>query len=134
MGTLPGWITAASTTSGVVALVIAFWRRGVSLKGLANANEADLRDHYAQEVEAMRAQLMAMEKHYREMLAQSDRRHEECEEARREMRDELAGLRDQLRLQAANRVIAMEESGTKPSEHVVAAAHRVKRIVEEGGK
>jgi hypothetical protein len=51
LGTLPGWITAASTTTGVAAIIIAFFRRGVSMKGLLNADKADIRDHYAEELE-----------------------------------------------------------------------------------
>jgi hypothetical protein len=54
VGTIPQWITAISSTSvaaAVVALVTAYWKRGVSLKTLANADHADIRDHYADELE-----------------------------------------------------------------------------------
>jgi hypothetical protein len=55
IGTLPGWITAASTTTGVAAVIIAYFRRGVSLKSLSNADGADIRDHYAEELERVTA-------------------------------------------------------------------------------
>jgi septal ring factor EnvC (AmiA/AmiB activator) len=148
IGTLPGWITAASTTTGVAAIIIAFFRRGVSLKGLQNADSADIRDHYAQEVEALRSKLNGqeghfhnLEKHWREMIAASDRRHQECEDARQELRGELdkmhtaiRGLRDQLLAQSTDRVLILE--GTPAAEkapHSVAAAKRIKEN-GEGGK
>lgn len=144
-GTIPQWITAI-TSSAVLGLVgtltVAFWRRGVSLKTLENADEADIRDHYAQELErntseigVLRDQLRSMELHYRDMLSKSDRRHEECEAARHEMREELNGLRAQLRTQASDRVLALEEGHVTPSKHVADAARRVKKIIEdeEGG-
>lgn len=132
LGTLPGWITAASTTTGVVTLVVAFWRRGVSLRTLSNEANADIRDHYAEEVGAMRAQLFAMERHYREMLEQSDRRHEECEAARVQMRTEIDGLKRQLVSASTDRVLRMEEG--PPTPLALDAAHRVKKIIEDGDK
>jgi hypothetical protein len=133
LGTLPGWITAASTTTGVVTIIVTFLRRGVSLKGLRNADEADIRDHYAQEVEALRGQLLSMERHYREMLEKSDRRHEECEAARSAMRQEIDGLKRQIPGLSADRLLILEQNGP-PSEiapHSFAAA---KRIKGENGK
>lgn len=147
MGTLPGWITAASTTTGVVTLIVAYWRRGVSLRRLTNEDEADLRDHYAEELSALRSKLneqedhfKGLEKHWREMVEASDRRHEECEVARRGLRleldamhEELSGLRAQIRAASTDRVLRMEEE-CPPAPHARAAAHRVKKINEEGGK
>lgn len=57
VGTLPQWIAAVSSTTlagAVVALVTAYWKRGISLKGLENADEADRRDHMAEEMGALR--------------------------------------------------------------------------------
>lgn len=149
IGTLPGWITAASSTTGVAAIIIAFFRRGVSLKGLKNADDADIRDHYALEVAAMREKLdrqeahfRTLEKHLREMLEtsdkradESDRRHEECERARQEMRremdalhSEIRGLHDKIRSYSTDSLLMLEQRG-KPGEvapHSVAAAKRIK--------
>lgn len=133
LGTLPGWITAASTTTGVVTIIVAYWKRGVSLQRLSNEDEADIRDHYALEVEALRGQLLTLERHYRDMLEQSDRRHAECEVARVEMRNELEGLKSQIRLASTDRVLRMEKD-PPDAPHARAAAHRVKQIIEDGDK
>jgi hypothetical protein len=133
LGTLPGWITAASTITGVVTIIVAWWRRGISLQRLSNESEADIRDHYADEVGALRTQLLTLERHYREMLEQSDRRHAECEVARQEIRTELEGLKSQIRLASTDRVLRME-SDPPPAPHARAAAHRVKKIIEGGDK
>jgi hypothetical protein len=54
IGTVAGWITALSSL-GIFAslgtLTVAWWRRGVSLKGLSDTAEGKLRDHYAEELE-----------------------------------------------------------------------------------
>lgn len=78
IGTLPGWITAISTTSGLTALVIAYWRRGVSLQGLENAEGADIRDHYAGE------------------LARVVQRQHECEEREQELRRRVGELENDI--------------------------------------
>lgn len=132
IGTVPQWITAISSTTlagALVTLIVQWWRRGVSLKGLENANEADIRDHYAEEVAALRGQLLSIEKHYREMLEQSDRRHAECEASRGVMREELEGLKKQFRAASADRVLRMEENPPE-APHSRAAAERVKKITE----
>lgn len=150
LGTLPGWITATSTTTGVAAIIIAYFRRGVSLRGLANQDHADIRDHYAKEVEAMRAKLdrqeahfRGLEKHLREMLEtsdkradESDRRHEECEKARSEMRREvdalhveISGLHRQISEQSADKLLVLESRGTlsRVAPHSIAAAKRIRK-------
>jgi predicted RNase H-like nuclease (RuvC/YqgF family) len=153
IGTLPGWITAASTTTGVAAIIIAFFRRGVSLKGLQNAAEADIRDHYADEVKALREKLdrqeahfRTLEKHLREMIdasdkraEESDRRHGECEQARRELRGEidemhkeLTGLHRQITEQSADKLLILEQRG-KPSEVAPHSTAAAKRLKENGG-
>jgi cell division septum initiation protein DivIVA len=104
---------------------------------IRNADTADIRDHYAEEVEQLRGQLIGLEKHYREMLSSSDKRHAECEDARTEMRarvsdleSQVKGLEAQIRQYSADSVLKL--AGQQPSEQVVAAAHRVKDITENG--
>lgn len=136
IGTVPQWITAISSTTlatALVTLIVQWWRRGVSLKGLENADEADIRDHYAQEVAALRGQLLSIEGHYRGMLVQSDQRHAECEAARATMREELDGLKKQFRAASTDRVLRMEADPPE-APHSREAAHRVKKIIEEGEK
>lgn len=111
IGTLPGWITAASTTTGVVALVVGYWRRGISLKGLQNADEADIRDHYAEELERV------------------IKRQRECElreEALRsrvgELENNVRGLIGIIRQASTDKVIAL---GPEVSEQIRDMAERV---------
>lgn len=53
-GTVPQWIAAVSSM-GVLSLVgtmfVAWWKRGVDLKGLSNVEAADIRSHYAEELQ-----------------------------------------------------------------------------------
>jgi chromosome segregation ATPase len=120
-----------------VGLLTFMWR----MRGLRNADMADIRDHYAEELTALRAKLnsqedhfRSMEKHWREMLNASDKRHEECETARQELRlelntlhDEIRGLREQLLRYSADKVLFLGAS-----EIVTDAAHRVKDITDKG--
>lgn len=111
MGTLPGWITAASTTTGVVTVIVAFWKRGVSLKGLQNADEADIRDHYAEELER---------------VIQRQRECEDREVALRtrvgELENNVRGLIGIIRQASADKVIAL---GPEVSEQIRDMAERV---------
>lgn len=140
IGTIPGWITAIAAVTGLVA---AFLKFGLGWRKQTLGDDADIRDHYAQEVAALRgkldgqeAQFLSLEKHWREILEGSDRRHQECEEARQSMRreinkmhEEIAGLRSQIRAASTDRVLRMEED-PPPAPHARAAAKRVKNIIE----
>lgn len=106
-------------------------------QSIRNADEADIRDHYADEVAQLRGQLVILEKHYRDMLASSDKRHAECEDARTEMRGRVSdlenhvkGLEAQIRQYSSETVLKL--AGQQPSDHVVEAARRVKDITENG--
>lgn len=99
-------------------------------QAIRNADTADIRDHYADEVTQLRSQLVALEKHYREMLVASDRRHAECEEARTEMRgriseleDHVRGLEAQMRRYSSDTVLKL---AGQPSDQVIEAARRVR--------
>jgi hypothetical protein len=130
LGTIPQWLTAL----GIGSFLIALLRRDVQVRGLRNTDQADIRDHYAQEVAALRDQLLTMEQHYRNMLEQSDKRHDECEVARSQMRAELDGLKRQMAAASADRLLVLEER-TCPSDvapHSTAAAKRIKGSEDEG--
>lgn len=144
VGTIPGWITAATAVSG---LIWAFLKFGLGWRGQTMADDADIRDHYAQEVAALRGKLdgqeahfLSLESHWRTILEASDRRHQECEEARQAMRreinamhEEIAGLKAQIRAASTDRVLRMEEKPPK-APHARASAKRVKNIIEGGDK
>lgn len=102
LGTLPGWITAASTTTGVVTVIVAFWKRGVSLKGLQNADEADIRDHYAEELERVVARQHACEQ-----------REEALRNRVGELEDDVRGLIRIITQASADKVLALGPGASK---------------------
>jgi predicted RNase H-like nuclease (RuvC/YqgF family) len=112
-------------------------------QSIRNADEADIRDHYAEELKGLRAKLAEqelgfqnLENHLREQLKRSDQRHEECETARdaarkeinllhKQVRDhqaEIDGLKRQIVRYSAEGVI--ELSAPMPSEQIEDAAQR----------
>lgn len=132
---------------GAIGMVLRFMNKRQELH---NADVADIRDHYAAELAALREKLNSqeehfqrMEMHWREMLENSDRRHEECEKTRAELRreldkmhTELAGLQRQIASYSSDQLLVMEREADPrpPSERApeaTAAAGRVKDIVEK---
>lgn len=125
---------------GTLLGVILRYRLGV--RKLALGEESNIRDHYAGEVAALRSELNQQERnfrdvenHLRSLLDASDRRHEECERARAESRQEVSalhreieGMRRQIVRYSAESVLVLSEQ--RPSAAVEAAAERVKRITE----
>lgn len=143
LGTLPQWLTLGGV-SGIIGIVL---RYRLGSQKLSNADEADIRDHYAQEVAAMREKLdrqethfQLLEKHLREMIAasdqraeESDRRHAECEAARQAMRreidgmhDEIRGLKRQIPEVSADKLLILEGKPSEVAPHSTAAAKRIK--------
>jgi septal ring factor EnvC (AmiA/AmiB activator) len=148
VGTLPGWITAITVVGG---LFWAFLRFGVTWRGQSLDADEQIRKLFAEEIAAVRAERKAdkesfatVERHLRDMVEASDRRHEECENDRRALRreldrmhDEIRGMRNQILAQATDRVLLLEENCPKPSEtapHAHAAAKRIKNGDHGGGK
>lgn len=68
VGTVPQWITA----SLMGTILIAYWRRGVAMKGLSNESSRDIRDHYAKEVAALRDELRICEEECADRLELAD--------------------------------------------------------------
>lgn len=136
IGTIPGWITSA----GVVGLLWIVVNGGLGWRKQGLENQADIRDHYADEVTALRAHMATMEGHWRSMVKSSDERHAECERDRKILRDEIHDLQDMVR--GFRRQLAqystdrlMELEGLCPSDkapEAAASAERVRRIVEGG--
>lgn len=137
---ITGWISASS----LLALVGLFLRRDIALRKISSSEAGDLRDHYASELAEVRSQrlqdreeFLKIEKHMRGLIEDSDRRHEECEDARRLMRtemngmhDEIAGLKRQIPVASADRLILLEGRPSAVAPHAAASAARVK---EAGG-
>lgn len=134
-GTLPQWITA----SGILGFLGLFLRYLSTSNRLSNENTADIRQHYAAEVAALRTRIVEVEAHYRSMLKESEERNEECRKEREEdrniirgLKDELEGIKRQISRYSADKLMILEDScalvDNAPESR--AAARRVKA----GGK
>lgn len=138
-GSLNVILNLAGLILGGTALGVVL-RYKLGLRKLALADETSIRDHYAAEVSALRAELNQQERNFREvethlraLLGASDRRHEECEQARADSRREVEalhreidGMRRQIVRYSAEGVLVLSEQ--QPSAAVLAAAERVKKI------
>lgn len=140
---ITGWITSG----GIITLVGLWWRRDIALRKISQSEAGDLRDSYAEELKAVRAEraqdrkdALGVEKHLREMVDQSDKRHEECEISRRNMRiemdemhAEIAGLKRQVPAVSADKLLMME-GASELAPHAAASAERVRDITGNGDK
>lgn len=140
----------------VITLILGAGGLGIILKYRLGTKKLDLdseeaiRDHYAKEVarlteklesetQGFRATMRDMEEHYRRMLSDSDRRHEECQRDREALRqevsnmhDEIRGLKRQIARYSADALVILEDRGC-PSDaapHAASSAARVKRKTE----
>lgn len=147
-GTIPQQVTAVSA-SGLFVSMLGILAKLMLGKGqLINASEADIRDHYAEELAALRkeraddkAEFARVERHLRDMASESDRRHSECESARAEdrrersrMQDEIDGLKRQVPELSADKLMRLEGKPSEIAPHAAASAERVKKITEERDK
>lgn len=120
---------SAVFSGGIFAAILTFlvrWRR------LSIDAEQMLRTHFGEELERLS-----------NAAIESDRRHEECEDAKRglraeldEMHEEMRGLKRQISQYSADKLIILEERGC-PSDkapHSVESARRVRGMTGEGGK
>lgn len=156
-GTVPGWITAGGVVSlvgivfthlrGIQKLKIEAHQVDINSRQIDNADEADIRDHYAEELASLRKALEAageragrrerlfmarernQEERHRTLMAEGEKRHEECVGAREELRDQarelkdiVAGLIGIIRQASASQAILL---GDDASEFVRGAAERV---------
>jgi hypothetical protein len=163
-GSLPNWITA----SGVVALLTVYVKRELGLRRLdiqadrvqieakkvRNADEADIRDHYADEVQQLRdaierqskrhndaltaqeerhnTAMIAQEERFNRILAATEERQVRCEQERERLADrvtklqqELTGVMDKVRMNSADQVVLLADSGEPVPPHALAAAKRI---------
>ncbi len=145
-GTLPQWL-AAIFSGSVLAAVLTFITRW---RGQSIGSDEKLRDHYAQEVARLseklvgqtatfREQMQTMENHYRQLLQDSDERHEACQQDRdklrleiNEMHAEIAGLKRQIARYSSDNLVVLEGSDLKAPE-ATKSAKRVKRILRDEG-
>lgn len=133
LGTIPQWITAA----GVSGVIMAYWRRGIQLRGLQNAERGDVRDHLAQEVERLTKRVDEQDKRYNDYQKEADRRwreaienHEQCVAERNQLRAEIEGLKRQIARYSADQLMILEDRNC-PSPAVSDAARRVRKHTDE---
>ena len=145
-GLTPGQVNLALNLLGVLlgggalGVVLSHFR---GMRQLTGQDEADIRGHWAAEVKALRERLDASDKRYMDLIRtfdeyreqanerykQATQYHDDCVAERNELRNEIEGLKAQIRAQATDRVLLMEENCGKPSEtapHSLAAAQRLK--------
>lgn len=136
-------LAAIFSGSGLVAILtfVTRWR------GMSIDSEAQLRADLAKELGVMRQHMRDLEAHYRSMLEDSDRRHEECQLDRDKLRDRLAesdrrvqhledeitGLKRQIAQYSANRLTELEGKPSERAPEATKSAPRVRRITEENG-
>lgn len=104
IGTIPGWITASGVT-GIFAIVV-WWQLGlrklrieaenvkISAVKVEHEEGADIRDHYAEELAAMRRIVDEKDERYDRAREQFERRIEECQRDREKLRDDARTLKD----------------------------------------
>ena len=123
-GTIPQWITAGA----LISLLGVVLKYRLGLRKIIQVDSADIRDHYALEVERLVKR-----------VADAEARQHECEEREgrlrnrvRELEDMVDGLKRQLIAYSADKLLVME--GTKPSDiapEATASASRVKSHTEK---
>lgn len=109
-GTIPGWLTALSST-GAFGLVLKWFvdNRKMSIEDRQRQDNADAAQiaRYAEEVKGLRSEISVLTQRYQESLAAqgdryqrlleaSDRRHDECEQARVKLINQVQALKDEL--------------------------------------
>lgn len=79
---------------GIRKLAIEARRVDITAAEVDLKDEADIRDHYADEVRQLRERLDAQSERHRVILAGSEERHEQCKREREELRDDARKLKD----------------------------------------
>lgn len=143
LGTLPQWIAAAAS-AGIFGALLKF---GLGWRSQTLNEDENLRKHYAEELQRLTkkldeksgdfsAKMQVMEDHYRKLLDDSDRRHDECQKDRdnlrremNDMHDEIAGLKRQIARYSADRVVLLGEDNYAPE--AKRSAQRVRKIVDD---
>jgi hypothetical protein len=123
LGTIPQWITAGT----VVSVLIAWWRRGVSLRGLANNDAVDIRDHYAEELKRLVERVDAAEDKHDKCLADRDALRDRLVK----VEDELTGVYRLIAQASRDKVLLL---GDDVPEHIRAAAVRAGAAIDVNGR
>jgi peptidoglycan hydrolase CwlO-like protein len=128
-------VTALSST-GIFAVLASFM---IKWRSLTHSAEKILRDHYATELDRLTHKIeekddhiFKIEKHLRDIIETADKRYEECQREREEDRErmramqfEIDGLKRQIPVASADKLLILGEKATPLTR---GAAQRVKSI------
>lgn len=140
---------------GALGVVLSHFR---GMRTLTDAETADIRKHYAAElaravaeIAALRQRIDEQDKRYMDFQKEADERqeasnkrwrqaneyHEQCLAERAEMRQEIEGLKTQLKRYSANALMILEDDPEHPkpsskAPEAVASASRVLKITGNG--
>jgi hypothetical protein len=141
-GSLPAWITSAASVSllgvvlryrlGLGRLKVDAGKVEVTALEVSGKDEADIRDHYADEVKQLRNRLdQQSERHRQELMAEAQK-HDLCQKDREQLRDDgralkdvVAGLIRIIAQASASKAISLD---TTASVYVREAAERVQLL------
>lgn len=161
LGTIPQWFTVAGVASilGIVLRYRLGWKRlNIEDQKQKDTDEADIRDHYADEVRQLRDKLdkqsgqfrrdltdledryrgllEATENRWQRLLSDSEKRHDECMADRDHLRERVNALENELngliRMIAQNSANKVLQLGDDVSDDIRAAAERVEIILKKG--
>lgn len=136
-GTLPQQVTAISSGGIFIALVglLVKWNLGSGQLSLDrqkqhDADEADIRDHYAKEVERLTDRLEKNDERYRNLLKEAEAERDKMRKRIAFLEDEVKGLVRLITYNSANNVLQL---GDDVPEDIKRAAERVRQILHSGG-
>jgi hypothetical protein len=154
--TLAGWFTAIGSMGSLATLMTLLLRWDLGRGKLSierqkqhDTDEADIRDHYADEVRQLRDRLDAqsgrfkkdlqeLEDRYKRLLHDSERRHDQCQEDRDQLKERVENMSDEIRglvrLIAQNSANAVIRMGDDVPDDIKNAAERVELILKDKGK
>jgi hypothetical protein len=120
---------------GIRKLRIEARRVEITGEEVVHKDEADIRDHYAEEVRQLRERLDAQAERHRVILAEAEDRHEQCKRERDDLRDDsrklkdiVAGLIRIITQASASKAILLDSAA---SAYVRDAALRIDMLFEE---
>jgi ABC-type nitrate/sulfonate/bicarbonate transport system substrate-binding protein len=136
LGTLPQQVTAISSGGIFLSLIglLIKWNLGRSRLSLEakkqhDVDEADIRDHYAKEVERLTERIEKNDDRYRRLLAESEKAQDALRKRVTFLEDEIKGL---IRLITYNSAHTVLQLGDDVPDDIRATAERVKVIMGGG--
>jgi hypothetical protein len=137
-GTLPQQVTAISSGGIFLSLIglLVKWNLGrgrlsIDAQKQHDTDEADIRDHYAKEVDRLTLRIEQNDDRYRRLLAESEKAQESLRKRVSFLEDEIKGLVRLITYNSANTVLQL---GDDVPDDIRETAERVKVILGNGRK